>query len=324
MKIRKTLAALLSGIFAASVMTCGASAAAADILAAGDELVITPEDTQGLMRASDPTAEVKFVSTASYSGMVGGEDNGQWLLGGDNGDTGFTMEDLKKYSYLEIDYTCTLDSGEPFEVEDILIGAAFKVHIKDRTDDTGGTVYYDYLPATWVPYGPKGENGKGTSVNALQTIYQTELKSEGTISVPVEKLVEVFEEDSDYIMGLGFGADNNTYLSEEDLSEKWQYTVTCSAIRLTKEQSANAGAPYDPDAVEEKPAETEAPAETAAPAETEAPATTEAPAETTPAQSSAPVAGQSTDGSLMIILIIAAVVIVVAIVVIIVVVSKKK
>lgn len=323
MKMKKTLTALLSGIFAVSAMTCTASAAAADILAAGDELVVTPEDMQGLTRVSDSSAEVKFVGSASYSGMIGGEDNGQWLLGGDNGDTGFTIEDISRYSWLEIDYSCTLENGDPFNIENVLIGAAFKVHIKDRVDDSGNPVYYDYLPGTWVQYGPQGTEGKGTSVNALQTIYQTELKSEGTISVPVEKLLEVFEDDSDYIMGIGFGADNNTYIPEENGGSGTNYTVTCKAIRLTNQQSANAGAPFGSDAVEEKPAETEAPAQTEAPAETEPPVETEAPAETTPAQTSAPVGGQSENSSLMIILILAAVVIVAAIVVIIIV-SKKR
>lgn len=326
MNLKRIVAALSAAAVAAASMTAAASAEAADIIAAGEELVLTPEDTKGLKKITYPETDVVFVKEATYSGIVSGESGGEWLIGGDNGDTGISIETLQSYDYLEVDYTYTLNADENKAIEGVMVGLAFKVKIKDRLDDFGGEIFYDYTPATWVPYGPDGTSGRGTSVNSLEAIYSTQVQTEGTISISTEYLLSKFEPDSNYLMGIGLGTDNKTYISEEDLAEKWTYTIKCDAIRLTNTKSANAAPNYLTDDISgaeaEAPAETEAvetePEETEAPAETEAPEA--APEATSAAVSTAPTAGASS--SLMIIGIVAAAVAVIVIVVIIIV-SKK-
>lgn len=325
MNLKRIFAALSAAAVAAASMAAPASAEAADIIAAGEELVLTLEDTKGLKKVTDPEADVAFVKEATYSGIVSGENGGEWILGGDNGDTGISVEILQSYDYLEVDYTYTLNADENKAIDGVMIGLAFKVKIKDRLDDYGSEIFYDYTPATWVPYGPDGTNGRGTSVNALETIYSTQVQTEGTISISTEYLLSKFEPDASYIMGIGFGADNKTYVGQEDLDAKWTYTVKCDALRLTNTRSENAAPNYLTDDIsdtEETPAETEAepeePEETEAPVETEAP---EAVPEATNVASAAPAAAGASS-SLMVIGIIAAAVALVVIVVIIIV-SKK-
>lgn len=332
MKIKRIAAAALASALAAATFTSAAYAAtAAELMESGEELVLTPEDTKELVTVANGNA-VSFNKEATYSGMVGGENNGEWLLGGDSTDTGISIENLKKYKYLEVDYeySCETEGAEP--VEGIMLGLALKIRIEGRTDDMGNAVYCDYTPETWVPYGPNGENGKGTSTNSLEAIFRTQLKTEGTISIPVEELIAIFDPDSSYILGIGFGLDNKNYVSDEAKKEKQKYSVSCKAIRLTNEQSENAAANYlngVPEETEEAPAETTAetttdapettPAETTAAETTAAPQTTAAPA-TTPA----PAATAPNDMGLMIVLGVAVVVIIAAVIGIVIALGKKK
>ena len=330
MKIKRIAAAALASALAAATFTSAAYAAtAAELMESGEELVLVPGDTKELVTVANGNA-VSFNKEATYSGMVGGENNGEWLLGGDSTDTGISIENLKKYKYLEVDYeySCETEGAEP--VEGVMLGLALKIRIEGRTDDMGNAVYCDYTPETWVPYGPNGENGKGTSTNSLEAIFRTQLKTEGTISIPVEELIAIFDPDSSYILGIGFGLDNKNYVSDEAKKEKQKYSVSCKAIRLTNEQSENAAANY----LNGVPEEEEAPAETTAETTTAAPETT--PAETTtaettaaettaaPAATPAPAATAPNDMGLVIVLIVAVVVILAAIIGIVIVLGKKK
>ena len=332
MKIKRIAAAALASALAAAALTSAAYAAtAAELMESGEELVLVPGDTKELVTVANGNA-VSFNKEATYSGMVGGENNGEWLLGGDSTDTGISIENLKKYKYLEVDYeySCETEGAEP--VEGVMLGLALKIRIEGRTDDMGNAVYCDYTPETWVPYGPNGENGKGTSTNSLEAIFRTQLKTEGTISIPVEELIAIFDPDSSYILGIGFGLDNKNYVSDEAKKEKQKYSVSCKAIRLTNEQSENAAANYlngVPEETEEAPAETTAetttdapettPAETTAAETTAAPQTTAAPA-TTPA----PAATAPNDMGLMIVLGVAVVVIIAAVIGIVIALGQKK
>ena len=332
MKIKRIAAAALASALAAATFTSAAYAAtAAELMESGEELVLTPEDTKELVTVANGNA-VSFNKEATYSGMVGGENNGEWLLGGDSTDTGISIENLKKYKYLEVDYeySCETEGAEP--VEGVMLGLALKIRIEGRTDDMGNAVYCDYTPETWVPYGPNGENGKGTSTNSLEAIFRTQLKTEGTISIPVEELIAIFDPDSSYILGIGFGLDNKNYVSDEAKKEKQKYSVSCKAIRLTNEQSENAAANYlngVPEETEEAPAETTAETTTAAPettpAETTAAETTAAPQTTVaPAATPAPAASAPSDMGLMIVLGVAVVVIIAAVIGIVIALGKKK
>ena len=332
MKIKRIAAAALASALAAATFTSAAYAAtAAELMENGDELVLVPGDTKELVTVANGNA-VSFNKEATYSGMVGGENNGEWLLGGDSTDTGISIENLKKYKYLEVDYeySCETEGAEP--VEGVMLGLALKIRIEGRTDDMGNAVYCDYTPETWVPYGPNGENGKGTSTNSLEAIFRTQLKTEGTISIPVEELIAIFDPDSSYILGIGFGLDNKNYVSDEAKKEKQKYSVSCKAIRLTNEQSENAAANYlngVPEETEEAPAETTAETTTAAPettpAETTAAETTAAPQTTAaPATTPAPAATAPNDMGLMIVLGVAVVVIIAAVIGIVIALGKKK
>ncbi|MGN0578207.1 MAG: hypothetical protein ACI4J4_06275 [Ruminiclostridium sp.] len=332
MKIKRIAAAALASALAAVTLTSAVYAeTAAELMEKGEELVLTPGDTKELVTV-DKGLAVSFNKEAAYTGMVGGENNGEWLLGGDSTDTGITIESLKKYKYIEVDYeySCETEGAEP--VEGVMLGLALKVRIEGRTDDMGNAVYCDYTPETWVPYGPNGENGKGTSTNSLETIFRTQLKTEGTISIPVEELIAIMDPDASYILGIGFGLDNKNYVSAEDKKGRQKYSVICRAIRLTNEQSENAAANYlngVPEEEEETPAETTAAETTAAPettpAETTAAETTAAPQTTAaPAAAPAPAAFAPNNMSLMIILIVAVVVIVAAGIGIVIVLTKKK
>lgn len=204
------------------------AASSLSLVAFAEDLVIS-KDNCNLTKVSDPTAAVKFTSD-TYSGIVGGEDNGQWLIGGDNGDIGISFDMLKDYTNLEVDYTC----DNP--IEGVMIGLAFKTHISvdSRTDDSDGPIFNDYLPATWVPYGPQGTEGKGMTYNALETIYQTEVQASGTISIPVATLLDIFDDDCDYLMGIGFGANNNgENIPEDAIDYGEEYNLVCEAIKLT-------------------------------------------------------------------------------------------
>ena len=332
MKIKRIAAAALASALAAATFTSAAYAAtAAELMESGEELVLVPGDTKELVTVANGNA-VSFNKEATYSGMVGGENNGEWLLGGDSTDTGISIENLKKYKYLEVDYeySCETEGAEP--VEGVMLGLALKIRIEGRTDDMGNAVYCDYTPETWVPYGPNGENGKGTSTNSLEAIFRTQLKTEGTISIPVEELIAIFDPDSSYILGIGFGLDNKNYVSDEAKKEKQKYSVSCKAIRLTNEQSENAAANYlngVPEETEEAPAETTAETTTAAPettpAETTAAETTAAPQTTVaPATTPAPAATAPNDMGLMIVLGVAVVVIIAAVIGIVIALGKKK
>ena len=332
MKIKRIAAAALASALAAATFTSAAYAAtAAELMESGEELVLVPGDTKELVTVANGNA-VSFNNEATYSGMVGGENNGEWLLGGDSTDTGISIENLKKYKYLEVDYeySCETEGAEP--VEGVMLGLALKIRIEGRTDDMGNAVYCDYTPETWVPYGPNGENGKGTSTNSLEAIFRTQLKTEGTISIPVEELIAIFDPDSSYILGIGFGLDNKNYVSDEAKKEKQKYSVSCKAIRLTNEQSENAAANYlngVPEETEEAPAETTAETTTAAPettpAETTAAETTAAPQTTAaPATTPAPAATAPNDMGLMIVLGVAVVVIIAAVIGIVIALGKKK
>ncbi|MGN0619778.1 MAG: hypothetical protein ACI4J7_12225 [Ruminiclostridium sp.] len=332
MKIKRFAAAALASALAAAALTSAAYAAtAAELMENGEELVLVPGDTKELVTVGTGIS-VNFNKEATYSGTVGGENNGEWLLGGDSTDTGITIENFKKYQYLEVDYeySCDTEGAEP--VEGVMLGLAFKIRIGGRLDDSMAAIYYDYTPETWVPYGPDGTNGRGTSINSLENIYRTQLKTEGTISIPVEELISIWEPDSEFILGIGFGADNNTYVSDEVKKEKQKYKVICKAVRLTNEQSENAAANYlngVPEETEEAPAETTAAETTAAPettpAETTAAETTAAPQTTAaPAANPAPAATAPNDMGLMIVLIVAIVVIVAAVIGIVVALAKKK
>ena len=338
MKIKRIAAAALASALAAVTFTSAAYAAtAAELMESGEELVLVPGDTKELVTVANGKA-VSFNKEATYTGLVGGENNGEWLLGGDSTDTGITIENFKKYQYIEVDYeySCETEGAEP--VEGVMLGIAFKVRIGGKLDDTGSEIYYDYLPETWVPYGPDGTKGRGLTANALETIFRTQLKTEGTISIPVEDLIALWPTDSAHILGIGFGLDNKNFVSEEAKKEKQKYSVICKAVRLTNEQSENAAANYlngVPEETEEAPAETtaeeviaevteEAPAETTA-AET-APAETTAAPQTTaaPAAAPAPAAPAADNTGLMTVLIVAVVVIVVAVIGIVVALGKKK
>lgn len=332
MKIKRIAAAALASALAAAALTSAAYAAtAAELMESGEELVLVPGDTKEIVTIANGNA-VSFNKEATYSGMVGGENNGEWLLGGDSTDTGISIENLKKYKYLEVDYeySCETEGAEP--VEGVMLGLALKIRIEGRTDDMGNAVYCDYTPETWVPYGPNGENGKGTSTNSLEAIFRTQLKTEGTISIPVEELIAIFDPDSSYILGIGFGLDNKNYVSDEAKKEKQKYSVSCKAIRLTNEQSENAAANYlngVPEETEEAPAETTAETTTAAPettpAETTAAETTAAPQTTVaPAATPAPAASAPSDMGLMIVLGVAVVVIIAAVIGIVIALGKKK
>ena len=332
MKIKRIAAAALASALAAAALTSAAYAAtAAELMESGEELVLVPGDTKELVTVANGNA-VSFNKEATYSGMVGGENNGEWLLGGDSTDTGISLENLKKYKYLEVDYeySCETEGAEP--VEGVMLGLALKIRIEGRTDDMGNAVYCDYTPETWVPYGPNGENGKGTSTNSLEAIFRTQLKTEGTISIPVEELIAIFDPDSSYILGIGFGLDNKNYVSDEAKKEKQKYSVSCKAIRLTNEQSENAAANYlngVPEETEEATAETTAETTTAAPettpAETTAAETTAAPQTTAaPAATPAPAASAPNDMGLMIVLGVAVVVIIAAVIGIVIALGKKK
>lgn len=336
MKIKRIAAAALASALAAVTFTSAAYAAtAAELMENGEELVLVPGDTKEIVTIANGNA-VSFNKEATYSGIVGGENNGEWLLGGDSTDTGISIENLKKYKYLEVDYeySCETEGAEP--VEGVMLGLALKIRIEGRTDDMGNAVYCDYTPETWVPYGPNGENGKGTSTNSLEAIFRTQLKTEGTISIPVEELIAIFDPDSSYILGIGFGLDNKNYVSDEAKKEKQKYSVSCKAIRLTNEQSENAaanylkGVPEETEEAEEAPAETTAETTTAAPeatpAETTTAAETTAAPQTTaaPAAAPAPAATAPNNMGLVIVLIVAVVVILAAIIGIVIVLGKKK
>lgn len=332
MKIKRIATAALASALAAVTFTSAAYAAtAAELMENGEELVLVPGDTKEIVTIANGNA-VSFNKEATYSGIVGGENNGEWLLGGDSTDTGISIENLKKYKYLEVDYeySCETEGAEP--VEGVMLGLALKIRIDGRTDDMGNAVYCDYTPETWVPYGPNGENGKGTSTNSLEAIFRTQLKTEGTISIPVEELIAIFDPDSSYILGIGFGLDNKNYVSDEAKKEKQKYSVSCKAIRLTNEQSENAAANYLKGVPEEEeaPAGTTAETTTAAPeatpAETTTAAETTAAPQTTaaPAAAPAPAATAPNNMGLVIVLIVAVVVILAAIIGIVIVLGKKK
>lgn len=331
MKIKRIAAAVLASALAAVTFASAAYAeTAAELMENGEELVLTPEDTKELVTVANGNA-VSFNKEATYTGIVGGENNGEWLLGGDSTDTGISIENFKKYQYIEVDYeySCETEGAEP--VEGVMLGIAFKVRIGGRLDDTGAEIYYDYLPETWVPYGPDGTKGRGLTANALETIFRTQLKTEGTISIPVEDLIAIWQPDSAYILGIGFGLDNKNYVSDEAKKEKQKYSVICKAIRLTNEQTENAAANYlngVPEETEEAPAETTAAETTAAPetttAETTAAETTAAPATTPAPAAPAPAAPAADNTGLMITLIVAVAIIVVAVIGIVIVLTKKK
>lgn len=331
MKIKRIATAALASALAAVTFTSAAYAAtAAELMESGEELVLVPGDTKEIVTIANGNA-VSFNKEATYSGMVGGENNGEWLLGGDSTDTGISIDNLKKYKYLEVDYeySCETEGAEP--VEGVMLGLALKIRIEGRTDDMGNAVYCDYTPETWVPYGPNGENGKGTSTNSLEAIFRTQLKTEGTISIPVEELIAIFDPDSSYILGIGFGLDNKNYVSDEAKKEKQKYSVSCKAIRLTNEQSENAaanylkGVPEEEEAPEETTAETTTAAPETTPAETTAAETTAAPQTTAaPAATPAPAATAPNDMGLVIVLIVAVVVILAAIIGIVIALGKKK
>ncbi len=225
--MKKFISAMLASITAASLLI---SAVSAD----GD-IVLKPGEATGLTKISDSSKEVTFDKTsASKDWIVGGESDGQWLIGGDNGDIGISLDMLKNCEKLELDYTC----DNP--IAGTKIGFAFKVHVdlNSRTCEDGGYVFADYLPATWVPYG-SGSDGKQPikAVNSLDTIYKTDIKDKGTLSVNAADLLKVFPEDMDYMMGLGIGADNkNDDISEDDDSE--EYTVDVTEIRFVMKAGA--------------------------------------------------------------------------------------
>lgn len=332
MMIKRIAAAALASALAAATLTSAAYAAtAAELLENGEELVLVPGDTKELVSVGSGSA-VNFNKEATYSGTVGGECNGEWLLGGDSNDTGITIEDFKKYQYIEVDYEYSGEEEGAQPVDGVMLGLAFKVRIGGKLDDLGAAVYYDYLPETWVPYGPDGTKGKGLTANSLETIYRTQLKTEGTISIPVEELISIWEPDSEFILGIGFGLDNKNFITEEAKKEKQKYKVICKAVRLTNEQSENAAANYlngVPEEADEAPAETTTAATTAAPettpAETTAAETTAAPQTTAaPAAAPAPAATAANNMGLMITLAVAVVVIVAAVIGIVVALGKKK
>lgn len=303
--MKKTFCRIAAACGALSVLTLNAFAA---------EMVLTKEDPTGLTKVSNPEAEVKFASNV-YSGVIGGEDNGQWLIGGDNGDTGISLEMLAEYEAIEFDYTCD------YVAEGVYLTPAFKVHISldSRTDINGGPIFNDYLPPTWVPYGPQGEDGKGLTYNAFETIAKVQVEEAGTISISVEYLLDLFDDDSDYLMGIGLGALNNSdELSEDELDIAMAYDVRIEAIRLTSSPSADAAVNLLLE--EPEPVVTTTEATTPAP-ETEATTTTEAPETTAITNISSP----ATEYSLVtIILPIVGIVIVVAVIIVIVVMKTKK
>lgn len=249
---KKVLSSILAGVISLSMLSVSIFAEEA-----AKDIVLKPGEPTGLTKVSEPEKEVEFKKTDATKGFVVlGESDGKWLVGGDNGDIGISLETLKKYEAIEIDYTC----DNP--IKGTKIGFAFKVHVdmNSRTCEDGGYIFADYLPATWVPYG-SGADGKQPikAVNSLETIYKRSVKEEGTLSVNIADLLAIFPEDMDYMMGIGIGADNkNDSISEDDDGE--EYTIVVKEIRFGKKTVT------DEPEVEETDAPTEAPTE--APVET--------------------------------------------------------
>lgn len=225
---KKILSSLVAGAVAASLLV-------ANVFADGN-IVFKPGEDSGVTKVTDSTKSVKFEKmNAAKDWKVGGESDGQWLLGGDNGDIGISLDTLKNCEKIELDYTC----DNP--IEGTKIGFAFKVHVdmESRTCEDGGYIFADYLPETWVPYG-SGADGKQPikAVNSLETIYQTQIEESGTLSVSAADLLKVFPEDMDYMMGLGIGASNKNDDIAAD-SDGEEYTVKVSEIRFVMKEGAS-------------------------------------------------------------------------------------
>ncbi len=234
---KKILSSILAGVVTASMLV-------ANVFADGN-IVMKPDEATGLKWVSNPEKDVTFTKVnSSKDWIAGGESDGIWLVGGDNGDIGISLDTLKNCEKLEIDYTC----NNP--IEGTKIGFAFKVHVdmESRTCEDGGYIFADYLPATWVPYG-SGADGKQPikAVNSLETIYQTDVKESGTLSISGADLLKVFPEDMDYIMGLGLGADNNNdNIAQEDKDNEEEYTVDVTEIRFVMKEGQAPAEPADP------------------------------------------------------------------------------
>lgn len=244
---KKVLSSILAGVISLSMLS-------GSIFAEGEakDIVLKPDEPTGLTMVSNPEKEVVFKkAAASKDFVVLGESDGQWLLGGDNGDIGISLEMLKQYEAIELDYTC--DNA----IDGTYLGFAFKVHVdmNSRTCEDGGYIFADYLPATWVPYGSGADPKQPIkAINSLDEIYKRPIKDEGTLSVNVADLLAIFPEDMDYMMGLGIGADNkNDNISDDDDGEEYQIVV--KEIRFGKKTVT------DEPEVEETEPETEAPTE---------------------------------------------------------------
>ena len=332
---RKAAALLSAGLFAAS-SAFTSYAEASGLIESGETLELIPGDTKGLTMISEPESEVAFNDDISYTGWIGYQNGGVWLIGGDNGDTGISFDTLKSYDYFEIDYEYELvklddeENYENTEIEGLMIGPIFKIRIKDRYADDGGPVFYDYLPQMWVGSGPDGRDGRGLTMDALEGIYRTQVKTQGCISIPTSELAEIFEEDSDYLMGVGFGTDNETYLDKNGIGKNRSYNITITAIRLTNTQSDKAGFNYlkgEPadEAEQSQPEETAAETSAAVTEDTEQTAAqTERANQTTAAPAQAVSTENNSSGSLTVILIAAVAVIVAVVVVLIIMLIKKK
>lgn len=312
MKFTKLFTGVIAGALLASTMTIAASAA--------EDFIITPGDGKdtgipkvGIMNKKEQTGNV-MVGAASFDFEIAGEDAGLWCIGGDNGNAGITLEELAKHKYLEISYTCD------YPVENVFVGGAFKVHLDEtkRLEDEGGYVFNDFLPATWVPWGPNGEKGKGVTVNSLDTFGAFQIAKEGVVSYKTEDLLKAFGDEGDYIMGVGLGTFNNGTYPEDE--EGTAYKLSWTEIKLTDTQSDKATEAvenYSTGAAAETTAEVTTAAETTA-------ATTTAAETTSTANSDTSTAAPTNNNSTMwiIIGIVGAVVIIAVIVVV--VVKKKK
>lgn len=224
MKIKK----ILSGFVA-----CAVAATALSTAVFAEDLVIKPnEDGKkvnlqkvGILNGEDCTGDVK-VNTLSWDGLGLGPNEGLWMIGGDNGNAGITIEMLKSYEKLEVAYTC----DDP--LEGTKIGLTFKLHLDEskQMTDEGGYAFNDYLPADWIGYGPDGSVGKGKTYNALEAFGSSQIEAEGVISIKTADIIANLGTDiGDYFMGIGIGVDN-TANAEED--EETPYTIEWQSISL--------------------------------------------------------------------------------------------
>lgn len=231
MKLRKALSAFIAGALVLGTMAVSAFA---------------DRDFAGELEAT------KLDGSAGWAGGV-------WLVGSDSAvmNEPLTVEDLGKYDYFEISYTC--DEWAPSLVSDQQAQLTFIYKfLVTEADDAAGVkqVSEAYLNDGWVPYGPTpaGDYEFGNTYRSFD-YFAYNLESEGTIKVPTADIIAAINVDPSTLMYMRqFGIGCNTYDYDDEYDADYKVNVT--SVKLIGGDAA-AEAPADDTTV---PADTTAPA----------------------------------------------------------------